>query len=194
MESFYSKSYIFLLPHTNNISGVYPLVVSRILHKFRSFMKMKLYQSISVISIILSAIMTSNTHATGAGDNTKAVNAIAAVNQQLEIALSTADPAKATSIYTRDGQLLPPNSKIISGTDNIYAYWQAAFTAGVKGAELETIELDIQGDTAIEIGRYVIHGEEKKLIDEGKYLIYWKKEGKNWKYHRDMWSSVLAPQ
>ncbi len=170
------------------------IYISRILHKFRSFMRMKLYQSISAISILLSLILTSNVHASGKGDHTKAVDAIAAVNQQLEVALSTADPAKATSIYTRDGQLLPPNSKIISGTDNIYAYWQAAFTAGVKGAELETIELNIQGDTAVEIGSYVLHGEEKMLIDEGKYLIYWKKEGTNWKYHRDMWSSVLAPQ
>ena len=116
---------------------------------------------------------------------------IAAVNQDFETAFASGDATGLAAVYTIDGQLLPTSSPIISGDENIKAFWQGAIDLGIKSAELETIELDVLGDMAVEVGLYKLKGEDSALIDEGKYVVIWKKEGDDWKYHRDIWNSSL---
>lgn len=118
--------------------------------------------------------------------------AIEAVNQELEAAMAAGSASRLTAIYTAKGQLLPPNTPIIQGHDNIHAYWEAVVDQGIGEAELETIELDELGETAIEIGLFVMKTTEGSIADTGKYLIVWKKEQGTWKYHRDIWSSSNA--
>ncbi len=115
--------------------------------------------------------------------------AIEAINQELEAAMAAGSASRLTAIYTKDGQLLPPNSPIIQGYDNIHAYWESVFAMGIGGADLETIELTELGDIAIEIGEFVMKTTQGSLADIGKYLIVWKKEQGQWKYHRDIWTS-----
>ncbi len=123
--------------------------------------------------------------------NTEAA-AIESVNQAFEAAFGRGDAAGLTAIYTEDGQILPPNSPILSGNKDIHDYWQGAIDSGVKSAMLDTVELDQQGDTAVEVGTYVMHSQEDTIIDEGKYVVIWKKNNGEWKYHRDIWSSSLS--
>jgi ketosteroid isomerase-like protein len=104
------------------------------------------------------------------------------------------DGAGMGGLYTENGQLLPPNSDIVSGHAAISAFWQGAMDMGIKTAKLETIELEGQGDEAIEIGKYILSGEGGASIDSGKFLVIWRKEGERWKLHRDIWnSSMPAP-
>ncbi len=134
------------------------------------------------IFIATTSIAWSHQHAIAA--------AIEAVNQELESALAAGNAKRSAAIYTKEAQLLPPNSSIVSGNENIIAFWQDAFDNGVGGADLETIELDvISKDQAIEVGKFVIKNKEGVEIDQGKYLIIWKKENGQWKYHRDIWNS-----
>ncbi len=121
--------------------------------------------------------------------------AIEKVNQELESALAASSAKRAAAIYTKESQLLPPNSPMVSGNDNIIAFWQGAFDQGVGGADLETVELDVVSkDKAIEVGTFVIKNKEGAAIDNGKYLIIWKKENDQWKYHRDIWNSSSIPK
>lgn len=116
--------------------------------------------------------------------------AIDRVNQELESALAASSAVRAAAIYTNEAQLLPPNSPIVSGNENIINFWQGAINQGVGGADLETVELDIiSKDKAIEVGTFVIKNKEGIAIDNGKYLIIWQKENDQWKYHRDIWNS-----
>jgi ketosteroid isomerase-like protein len=67
--------------------------------------------------------------------------------------------------------------------------------SGIKGATLETVELEGHGDTAIEVGRYTLRGEEGQTLDRGKFIVIWKQVEGEWKLHRDMFSSSMpAPQ
>ena len=75
-------------------------------------------------------------------------------NQFLE-ALAKGDAAGCAAVYPEDGKLLPTNSPILTGRQAIQEFWQGAINMGVKGATLQTVELDEQGDTAIEIGAYI---------------------------------------
>lgn len=146
-------------------------------------------------SMLLTAITLFVFAAGNAWSDDKSVAAaVAEVNQELEAALSAGDAARAAAIYSKDAQLLPPSSPLVSGDANIANYWQAGFDGGLGGAELETLELDVPSkDKAIEVGSYVLLDKEGAEIDRGKYLVVWKMEDGAWKYHRDIWNSSNAP-
>lgn len=119
--------------------------------------------------------------------------AIAKVNKQFMSAFEQGDAGGVAALYTKGGQVLPPGSDIITGKEDIGAFWRGAMEMGIKRAELNTLELDHQGDTAIEVGRATLYSEGGEEIDEPKYLVVWKREGGQWRLHRDIWNSDTAP-
>ena len=116
--------------------------------------------------------------------------AISSANQAFLKAFNQSDAAGCVSaVYAASSQILPPNSEIIEGTDGIQAFWQGAMDMGIKSATLDTVELEPCGDAMVEIGKYTLQVEGDQTIDEGKYLVVWKQEGTEWKWHRDIWNS-----
>jgi len=107
-------------------------------------------------------------------------------------AFSQGDPAKMSSLYTENGQLLPTGSDFITSRPAIQAFWQMVMEMGVKSVKLETVELEEQGRAAIEIGKYELGDAKGKTADSGKYLVVWKKEDDQWRLHRDIWNSSLG--
>ena len=71
--------------------------------------------------------------------------------------------------------------------------WQSVMDMGIKTASLETVELDPQGDTATEVGKYTLGADCGTVADTGKYVVVWKKEGGHWRLHRDIWNTSVAP-
>lgn len=59
----------------------------------------------------------------------------------------------------------------------------------LKGASLETIDVEGHGDTAIEMGRYQPLATSDAVADQGKYIVVWKNENGAWKLHRDIWTT-----
>jgi uncharacterized protein (TIGR02246 family) len=119
-------------------------------------------------------------------------DAIAAVNQKFMEAFTKGDAAGIASLYTVNGQLLPPGSDVITGKPGIQTFWQGAMDMGIKEAKLETVELEGHGDTAIEVGRYTLNGETGEVMGSGKFVVIWKQEGEQWKLHRDIWNSSVT--
>ena len=117
--------------------------------------------------------------------------AIGAVNRKFSDAYSRGDVAGVAAFYTADGQLLPTNSEIIQGHEAIAGFWQFVMGLGVKTVALAPSELDVQGETAVEIGQYTLGGADGATIDQGKYLVVWKNDGGSWKLHRDIWNTSL---
>ena len=95
------------------------------------------------------------------------------------------------ALYTSNAQLFPTHSDIVSGTEAIQKFWQGVITSGVKGATLTTLDVDGQGDTAYEVGKYALTGEGGKVLDNGKYIVVWKREQGKWQLHRDIWNSSM---
>lgn len=114
---------------------------------------------------------------------------IGAVNQQVMSAIAAGDGAAVAALYTEDAQLLAPNSPALAGRERIAAYWQGAIGAGVKGANLKTLEAQCHGDTAHEVGEYRLTSADGKQIDAGKYIVIWKRVDKQWRLHRDIWNT-----
>lgn len=118
---------------------------------------------------------------------------IASANGRFMAAFRQGDVAAIASLYTTAGQLLPPHSDVVAGADGIRTFWQGALNLGLKEAVLETVDIDVSGETAIEVGRYQLRGEGGAMADNGKYLVVWKKERGTWKLHRDMWNTSQPP-
>jgi uncharacterized protein (TIGR02246 family) len=118
---------------------------------------------------------------------------IGKANRQFEQKFASGDARGIASLYTMDGSVLPPGAPTQQGTEAIAAFWKMAMDMGIKAAQLETVQLEAEGDTAIEIGRYTLSGASGKHIDEGKYLVVWKKQSGQWRLHKDIWNTSLSP-
>ena len=104
------------------------------------------------------------------------------------------DAETMSMLYTIDARILPSNGAVINGREAIQEYWSDGMNQGSSELKLETVSAEGIGDVAIEEGRFKVYvGEE--VVDEGKYIVTWKKEDGQWKLDRDIWNSSLpVPQ
>ena len=121
------------------------------------------------------------------------VEELGQMNRDFAKALIDGDAEAAANLYDENASLLPPNEPIVTGRENIKAYWQGAIDAGVVGASVKTISAENDGDLAYEIGTFElqIKGENDSIIvDKGKYTEILKRnaEGK-WISLYGMWSN-----
>jgi uncharacterized protein (TIGR02246 family) len=121
--------------------------------------------------------------------------AIEAANAQFSAAAAKSDGARLAALYAADGQVLPAGSDAIRGTDAIQKFWQGALDSGITGVGLKTLEVFDHGSTATEVGQYELRDKAGKVLDHGKYIVVWRREGGHWKLLRDMFSTnVPAPK
>ena len=117
---------------------------------------------------------------------------ISATNYAFMEAFGKGDAAGVANLYTKTGSVLPPNSEVIGGIEAIRGFWQGAMDMEIKGAKLETVDLEVYPGAAWETGKYTLTGSKGEVMDRGKYIVVWKDEGGKWKLHRDIWNSSLS--
>ena len=115
---------------------------------------------------------------------------IVAANQKL-MDIFAKGASNMGSLYTTDGQLLFANADVIQGTPAINTFWKNVYESGVKKAKLETLEAQQDGNTVVEVGRYVLYGANDAQLDMGKYIVIWKQENGVWKLHRDIGNTSM---
>ena len=114
-------------------------------------------------------------------------------NRRFEDAMSKGDSTQVASLYSSDAWLMPPNHETVKGQNDIAGTWGSFIRMGVKGVKLTTDDVSGAGDVIAESGSYDILGAVNNSLDKGKYVVVWKKEGDDWKMHRDIWNSNQAP-
>lgn len=117
--------------------------------------------------------------------------AIAAADAQFADVFKQRDAAGMAALYTETGELLPPNADVVAGREALQGFWQAVMDMGIQEAELDIVEVMDLGDTAVEVGRYVLYAPERQVADKGKYIVVWQKQDGQWKLHRDIFNSSL---
>jgi uncharacterized protein (TIGR02246 family) len=120
--------------------------------------------------------------------------AIREANQNFERTFFSGNAEAMAGLYTEEAQLLPTGSEPISGRGAIAQFWGQLMKTGIKKAKLESLEIDPQGATVIEIGRYTLFGDGETQLDRGKYIVIWKLIKGEWKLHRDIWNTSVAPK
>jgi len=119
---------------------------------------------------------------------------ISAANEKFIVTFNNGDTAGLSTLYTRDGQILPPNSDFVKGREAIQGFWQAVQEMGIKKAKLETLEVEDCSDTVIEVGQFTLYSADGQQLEQGKYIVIWKQDAGEWKLHRDIFnSSIPAP-
>jgi uncharacterized protein (TIGR02246 family) len=113
---------------------------------------------------------------------------IAAVNRKFEQAAANGDLDLLASLYTKDAVALPPDGPFVKGRENIKQMWGTiAQQIGLKSVKLQTVELEVSGDSANEVG------EAQLTLASGtavvKYVVVWKKAEGGWHLHRDIWNT-----
>lgn len=117
------------------------------------------------------------------------IAAIKAGNKALGAAIKAGDANAAAALYTKTARLLPTDSPVLKSHAAIKRYWQGAIDMGVGGVSLRTVDVDVLGTTANEIGAYTIKDAKGNKLDVGKYVVIWKKERSKWKLHWDIFNS-----
>ena len=101
---------------------------------------------------------------------------------------------KLDSVYTEDGAILPPDSQIIRGRENIKPFWsRVILEAGLSDAPLTTVEAELIGEAPYEIGtaQLTFQGPSGSSQVSVKYMVIWKQDADGlWKWHRDIWNQT----
>jgi uncharacterized protein (TIGR02246 family) len=125
--------------------------------------------------------------------NTDAVRqAVDEGNRKFGAAAARKDHAGMAALYTANAKVLPPDAPIVSGKKAIEEFWRLAATAlGLTDVTLKTVDLEVTGDTAYEVGEADLKlGSGQAKV---KYLVVWLRgDDGQWRLHRDIWNNMPA--
>ena len=107
------------------------------------------------------------------------------------------DVESLVNCYTDDGKIFPGGRMIMEGAEDLRAYWTIPEGAKTLYHKIKPVEIKVVKDTAYDYGYYEGKSQNtkgEKSSWQGKYLIVWKKVGKDWKIYLDIWNRTPAPQ
>jgi len=120
-------------------------------------------------------------------------SAIEEANSRFSQAYNQGDTSTLASLYDADAVILPPNAPESRGNEQIAgSFAQEIEQMQPSELRLNTQEVEVAGDFAFEMGAYTARIGALNTVDEGKYLVVWKKQADgSWKLYRDIWNSNL---
>lgn len=124
------------------------------------------------------------------GDN-DLISEIQNLNERWMEDYKNGDATAVGSHYTEDAISLPPHAAAVVGRESIIEYWKEAMHSGAKGLNIQTKEVERDGELACEIGETDLAGPEGDVIDRFHYMVLWKRVGGKWLIHREIWNSSL---
>ena len=121
------------------------------------------------------------------------VGDVSQIGDEFAASLNAKDALRATSLYTVDAVLLPPNGEMIRGLVAIEACWKGLLAQGLSEIQSHSVASASSGDLGFETGEFelTIRVPDGPVIkDRGKYLNVLKRgsDGR-WRITYDMWNS-----
>jgi uncharacterized protein (TIGR02246 family) len=121
---------------------------------------------------------------------------IGKVNRMFEDAVRAKDPDRIASLYTGNAMVLPPDGPVVRGQDGVRQLWTSVIKdMGLRDVTLKTIDLDVQDDSACEVGQATLTleppGGQRATVNV-KYVVVWRRFSGEWRLHRDIWNTVPA--
>ena len=115
---------------------------------------------------------------------------VEAGNYLFQRAFEDGDARALADLYTEDGQVIPPGAAPVVGRPAIAAFWAEQMKAAQR-VRLETNDVESDGNLAAEQGvaQLVAHDGSETAI---QYVVVWKRVGRRWHLHRDIWNPAPA--
>ena len=105
------------------------------------------------------------------------------------------DAAGIAELYVEDGAVMPPNAPIGKGRTAIQQIWASMIRTPGFGLTFvpEQIVVSSSGDMALDRGTYslTIAPDGTTQTDSGKYVVVWRRIGREWKVAADIFNSDL---
>jgi uncharacterized protein (TIGR02246 family) len=116
--------------------------------------------------------------------------AIQKLNDAWTAAFNSGDSATIAAMYAGDAYVLPPGSDIVKGRAAIEAFWKQAVQQ-FGDAKLTTLDvLPLGRSAAREIGTVTLKIKAQPPQEiVGKYVVVWRKMGRDWKLSTDIWKA-----
>jgi ketosteroid isomerase-like protein len=113
-------------------------------------------------------------------------------NRSFGSAVARKDYAGLAALYTESAKVLPPDGPIVSGRPAVEEFWRSAANAlGLTEATLKTVDLEVSGDVACEVGEANLKVGGGAQMVTVKYLVVWMKGSDgHWRLHRDIWNNM----
>ena len=117
----------------------------------------------------------------------KSVHEIAA---RLEAAFNASDAVALASLYSDTAILMPPNEPMVCGRTEIQAWFERALLR-LRSVRIVPIESTVTAEQAFQAGTFTTAvsspGEDDSPLP-GKYVLFLKNHGGEWKIEYDIWS------
>jgi ketosteroid isomerase-like protein len=105
-------------------------------------------------------------------------------NANLERWYAGGEIDRVAEVFAEDCWQMPPNAEPMIGRAALRAGWKQAMRLGQWAFSLETRDVVVSGDIAVERGRYVLEftaGPEApddmpSHVDRGNYVVLWRRE------------------
>jgi len=80
---------------------------------------------------------------------------------------------------------------LVRGRPALQKLWQSVLDSGIAAFELNTTEVEADGNLAYEVGTYAMKTKDGVVTDRGTYCVVWKRVSGQWLLHRDIWTTSL---
>jgi ketosteroid isomerase-like protein len=121
----------------------------------------------------------------------EAKKAIAVSNKIYFQAFAKGDSSLFIDRYAKDCWIMPPNASALCGPDAPYEFFKTAYYKfGLRNGKFITIDVFGDGlEFVTEEGFWQSFDANDKMVDNGKFLVLWKKTPDGWKMFRDSFNS-----
>ena len=135
------------------------------------------------------------TETTMSTDSAVQQDPIAGLHQRFIEAVLAGDVPTICSLYADGGILMPPNDSTLYGKKELEE-WHQEYFADFRVLTFTEIEREISAFNgwAVERWAYMVaiqplHGGDR-IRDDGRFLVIWKLEGKDWRITQAMFNSI----
>jgi ketosteroid isomerase-like protein len=122
---------------------------------------------------------------------------IQAAQDSLAQAFIARDAVRGAALYSRDARLMPDGVPTCTGQNAVCDFFGQAIEEGIVSARFTTQDVEGDATQAVEIGRYELFaahpGGDRIRVDDGRYLVVWRKEGDSWRIWRHMFNRYQPP-
>lgn len=121
----------------------------------------------------------------------EAKKAIAESNAIYFSAFVNNDPSVFIDRYAEDCCIMAPNAPSLCGPDAAAKFFKIAYEQlGLRGGRFITTQVyGLDEEYVVEEGLWQSVDSKGIVMDDGKFLVLWKKTPKGWKMYRDSFSS-----
>jgi uncharacterized protein (TIGR02246 family) len=149
---------------------------------------------IAVIVAIASAACSGNNGPRFEKADTDNINHVI---DELRTAFNTKDAAKAATLYSTTGVVMPPNKPIMRGRQFVEQYYKDRFAEGASELELTPADVSGQGTLAYASGDYRLNFQaadgKPARRDRGKFMWVFRENNNQWMIEYVIFSSDFVP-